>query len=209
MLNTPWHNNTDEDYEEAALACEVWVVMPAEGHARIKRLLRYDKRTTSASSNGRALTRDVPELGLRAGDRLEPCESLPDVGDFEHISVFPARVQFWRPSQASIVHHRCPLWQPEFGLTPARSIAIDLLHSYYLGPLQVWARESFWMLLECGIWKSAGHTDKENMVMAVSVLQRELFSFYAEAATTNPGEDLSRLAALTPKMLGIGGKSKR
>lgn len=209
LISTPWHNNLEQDYEEAAPACEVCAVMSAEAHATIKRLLRYDKRTNSASSFGRALTRGVAELGLRTGDRLEPCESLPDVVEFEHISVFPAKVLFWRPSKANTVHHRCPLWQPEFGLTPARSIAIDLLHSYYLGPLQVWARESCWMRLESGIWKAPGHTEKENIVMTVSILQRELFSFYAGAATTHPGEDISKMAALTAKMLGVGGKSKR
>lgn len=59
---------TQAEYDAACSRCEVWVdVNTAAQHGLILGALRYDKRPTA---NGRALQRDLPELGLCAYDRL-------------------------------------------------------------------------------------------------------------------------------------------
>ena len=45
----------------------------------------------------------LPTGRLEAGDRLEPCPELEDVGDFDNIDDFPTRVLFWRSHTK-----RCP-----------------------------------------------------------------------------------------------------
>lgn len=68
---------------------------------------------------------------------------------------------FWRRARDIVVQHRCPLWPTELGITPTRTTANDLLHSYYLGPLLLWARDSIWCLLEAHIWGNTETTEAE------------------------------------------------
>jgi hypothetical protein len=80
-----WHMNTDDEYTAACARCEVWVdIVDAEHHAAILNVLHFDKRADG--SRGRSLRRAVPPLLIH--DRLEPNPTLPDVGDFDLLSVF-------------------------------------------------------------------------------------------------------------------------
>ena len=63
------------------------------------------------------MTRNFPEMDLWKGWRLEPCDSLPDVAQFESITVFPARVLFWAPQEETFCKHRNPLLDPAIGVT--------------------------------------------------------------------------------------------
>eukprot|EP00969_Alexandrium_andersonii_P290052 12820137-Alexandrium_andersonii.AAC.1 len=87
---------TPEDYIEACEACEKWATF--EDRAQVQTVaaaLFWDKR--KQGSKGRALSRNIPEFGLERGDRLEPCDTLPDVAELENAAL-PIRVVFWRPS---------------------------------------------------------------------------------------------------------------
>ena len=68
------------------LRCEIWVEATQDQHRRLCEpgFLSYDKRDEGA--RGRALLRPFPELGLEAGDRLEPHLELMDVGKFELVA---------------------------------------------------------------------------------------------------------------------------
>eukprot|EP00969_Alexandrium_andersonii_P246987 10915701-Alexandrium_andersonii.AAC.1 len=84
--------------------------------------------------------RDMLDLGLRKGDRLEPNDDLPDIGLYESLDAFPRTVLFWRPSRETKVRHRNPLFD---GPTHADvlgisvlSLAIDTLHTLNLGVYQ-------------------------------------------------------------------------
>ena len=56
------------------------------------------------------MTADLPEYGLRAGDRLEPSKNVPDVGAFfVFIVAFPVVVLFWRATMETSARHRNPL----------------------------------------------------------------------------------------------------
>eukprot|EP00969_Alexandrium_andersonii_P050824 2233455-Alexandrium_andersonii.AAC.1 len=73
----------------------------------------------------------------------------------------PCQVLFWRPSRETLVRHRCPLWDATIGLTPSRVLAVDMLHTYYLGSLQVWGACAIWALLLSGVWGAFEPTAEE------------------------------------------------
>ena len=194
LTSTPFRVNSHADYDRAAEDCEIVVNLTTpEMHAALRGILSYDRRPHGA--RGRALTRDVLELSLRAGDRLDPAPSLLDVADFDAIAVFPVRNTFWRPARDTLVTHRCPLWNSSTGLT-STCISVDLLHTVYLGPCQTWGGVAIWALLKSGVWGAAESTEAEQVKMALAFMRAELFAFYRR------NQDVTRVARLTPKMIG-------
>ena len=84
---------------------------------------------------GRALSADIPHLGLRKYDRLLPTIQLLDVSNFEKRSV-PFSAHFWRMTKQDRVFHDCPFVTVGVpGLTYDKW-AVDGLHSWALGGLQ-------------------------------------------------------------------------
>ena len=102
LLSSPWHMNSDRDFEDACGRCEQWVTIKTEAQKRdVCNLLHYVKQNNTIG--GRMLFRDYPALHLRKGDRLEPSETLPDVANLDNC-VVPAAglsVLFWRPAMVS------------------------------------------------------------------------------------------------------------
>lgn len=206
LLGGPWHLNSDTDYDRAAAECEIQVSVTQEHHTLLKKILRYDKRPSA--KGGLVLTRGYPPLKLAAGDRLDQNDALPDTGSFFEIVTFPITLVFWRAARETLVNYRCPLWDASLGLTADATIALDLLHAYYLGPLQTWSRDVLWLLLSSGSF--GGHqTEHEKLVVGLSVIKHELFKFYREYDQRHPNAPLTRVSNLTPKMLGIGGGRKK
>lgn len=80
-----WRPNDDEDYEEACLRCEFRVTLDNRTRGICLERLRFDRRQDGA--RGLALSAPVPELKLRADDRLEPSEELPDVGKLSDVDL--------------------------------------------------------------------------------------------------------------------------
>jgi len=144
--------NEDEDYDAACEACEFWVLLESSAdHKAVCDNLYFDLKKQQGSI-GRALLSDIEHLGLRKDDRLEPHWLLMDVADFgTNIREFPTTVLFWRPLMNSICTHRCPLFDAALGITPKRSIALDLLHTLHLGVMLVWCNIALGMLLLSGI----------------------------------------------------------
>lgn len=208
MLGCPWHENTDQDFEEACVAAEISVVLSAEDLDLLKRTLSYDKRPTG--SHGRALVRDLPHLRLRKGDRLEPSPMLPDVGNLEALSP-PATVTFWRPENSSLVNHRCPLWDTAIGLTAMRCIAIDMLHTFHLGTVLEWVTKFVWHLLQINIFNRPETNAHERNIQSITLLKIRLNTWYAEYDRTHREEDrqITRLSDLTPKMVGAGARGSK
>ena len=197
-----WAINEDQDYFEACTRCEHIVLLRnTEDKRSIVRYLRYDKRKTGA--RGRALTRDVLVNGvnLRSNDRLEPSKQLPDVGGLDGITNFPLEVIFWRSSDSTLSRHRNPIFDPELGVTPKKSLVVDVLHAVFLGILLCWCRIAIWSLILCGAYGHSG-ANHEHIVAAVMVIRSHLMRFYKTYERENPGETLTRLADLTPSMLG-------
>lgn len=206
LAGAPWRTTTDEDFDRAAASCEQSVLVDSAAHTALKALLKYDQR--SGGSCGLSLRSDYEPLGLIAGDRVEPTEDMPDVAEFFVLSVFPVRVLFWRVARETLLRHRCPLWSPGLGITPTRVVAIDLLHTFYLGPLNLWAKEAIWALLDAHIWATPGHTETEKVLNGLRTIQHHLSRFYKKYDQEHRDDTLSRVSRLSPKMVGFGAKRK-
>eukprot|EP00969_Alexandrium_andersonii_P328166 14501164-Alexandrium_andersonii.AAC.1 len=59
-----------------------------------------------------------------------------------------------------------------------------------------------WALLTCGLWGANQPTAEEAHLAAVDCFRTALFSFYARWDAAHPNQPLTRVAKLTPKMLG-------
>jgi hypothetical protein len=82
--------------------------------------------------------------------------TVSDVGDFEAIDIFPSPLCCWRFSNECIARHRNPNFSRELGITPSKSLTVDVLHCISLGVLLVWCRHVVWMLIVSHVWTAAG-----------------------------------------------------
>ena len=203
MREVPWRNNIAGDYNEACEKCEIWVDVDRENHKRILRVLKYDK--SQAGARGRALTEDLPELGLREKDRLEPSGELLDVGRFEDLAFEgPAdvrRVLFWRRNMESNARHRNPLFSERVGIQPETSLTVDTLHAVYLGCMKDFCKHLCWFLIMSRIWR-VHQRQEEQVDHGVNVLKYQLRAWYRTRHRERPRETLTRINDITPKMLG-------
>jgi hypothetical protein len=209
MERLGWMINEDDDYFAACDRCEINVrILQNQDLERIENFLRYDKRD-HGGSKGRALTRDLVINGtqLQANDRLEPSRSLPNVGELHLVDEFPTIILFWRVSDETLTRHRNPLFDRTIGITPRRSLTVDVLHAFFLGVLNIWAKIALWKLIEAGAYGNLG-TQAENLRAAALVLRSALMSWYKRYAADHKGENLTRVADLTVKMLGTSADPK-
>ena len=203
-LPTEWVLNTDESFETACARCEFWVTLDAASHADVVDATFYDKR--QGGSHGRALNQDFPALGLCKGDRLEPSACLLDIGaGFDNLDFSLGqthRVLFWRPVRETVCQHRNPLFDRHsgttLGITPVRSVAIDMLHTFYLGILHAFCSFLVWECLRARIWGDLGN-ELPNTILRMRI---DLFFFYKEYRDAGSGHPLTELVDLTPNMLG-------
>ena len=138
-------------------------------------------------------------LSLIPGDRLEPSPILLDVADFDLINTFPVVVIFWSVASQSRALHRNPLFSEELGVG-LHSLAIDILHTLYLGVVARWVVAALWLLV--AILGTYGGTEEAKNQQAIEILRCELFSFYGRRYREHPKEKISELSTLTLNMLG-------
>ena len=204
----PWRENAEGEYFAACTRCEIWVEIDAAAHRAIKSLLVFDKR--QEGSHGRALLPPgLPDLGLRAGDRLEPHRGLMDIGEgFDDLdcSAGAVRVLFWRPEREFMTRHRNPMFDIELGLTPSRSLTVDTLHCLYLGVLLDVCKVIVWWLIEHGKWGVVG-TLYEQVQVAAMRIRYEFEAWMRDRRQANPGEGLTR-AFVGWKKLGTHSEPK-
>ena len=83
----------------------------AAQHANVVAHLAWRKQNSGPC--GRALAADIPALGLKKHDRLEPWTGLQYIGDeFDQLqptAARPVRVCLWRRSEETATRHRSPL----------------------------------------------------------------------------------------------------
>ena len=80
---------------------------------------------------GLGLCTDWPALGLRKGDRIEPCPTLLDWQSLYRIQ--PDTLLFWHRAEEGGVRHRNPLFSCELGTSLDCSYAPDTMHTWCLG----------------------------------------------------------------------------
>lgn len=133
-LGAPFPEKTLAHFDRACRGCEVASqVRSADERSRLKATLACDK--TRGGSARRALQADLPELGLRRKDRLEPSQSHLDVVMFGDINL-PSTVVLWRRPEGTAAHHRNPLFSPAIGVEPLH-LGLDWLHTRSLGVVAV------------------------------------------------------------------------
>ena len=189
---------TLQDYRDACNRCQIVVTIDRFEHTIIRAALRYDKTKTGA--RGRALTSDIPALGLLAGDRLEQTSQHPDIGAFEMIHDFPATVCFWRRSLETITRHDNPLFHVP-GVGP-ELLMIDVLHVLYLGIAQPFIVRLFWKLLTNNAWQVQALSADERNQLGVLRLRAELMHWYK----THRAEGFTEVQDLSLSMLGTNSK---
>ena len=200
-----WLVNSEQDYFSACSRCEKIVTLRNKQDVdAIVSILRYDRRKHGV--HGRALVAGIVIQGVQllVNDRLEPSLGLPDIGALEHRTEFPFQIIFWRTSEESLARHRNPVFEPELGITPARSVVVDVLHAVFLGILLVWCRCAVWTLLLNGAYGHAGE-NHEHLTISILVLRSNLMEWYP-AYEKRAKEKLTRVADLTPSMLGKPGE---
>lgn len=203
ILELRWPSTTAANYEAACVRCERLVTLTDETKALVLQYLRYDKR--DSGSHGRALTQNIPSLGLLANDRLEPSPALPNVAGLEELQM-PATVTFWRPSEESICRHRNPLFCARIGLSVV-SLTVDTLHALYLGVMNRWCAIVIWFLFSSGVFGANGAAD-ENLRNSILLLRNTLTTWYGDDRRANPSRVLTRLNDLTVKMVGTSAEPK-
>ena len=110
ILSFSWREHDDDVNDIAFNRCEKMVVVTAESHQAILDAgLRYSKKMIDFTMCGRLLNSDVPALGLLREDRLEPCNALPNTGDFEKLEpTSGVTAVLWRAKQDTLCRHRNP-----------------------------------------------------------------------------------------------------
>ena len=139
---------------------------------RIYASLIYKKKC-----RGRCLKQDMVSLGLKRGNRLEPSEEMPDVGMFETMTV-PFLALFWIwGKDARILHTNPLLLIPGFTLD---KWAIDLLHTWHLGPIQAFVALVLFMLLASGLWTPTSRylDQKDKDQLSLLNIKSELYGWY-------------------------------
>ena len=200
--------NEDDDYYESCDRCEIHIVL---ARCTLTLLLNVGKlwQDKRADGNkGRCLSADVPSLGLRRGDRLEPSVAVMDVFALERIVSFPFPIVFWRSSMETVCRHRNPIFIRELGLSPYKVLTIDLLHCLFLSILNAFCQYVILFLLECGTWGPYGsETQRETSIL---IFKAALFQWYKDRHKLDSKENLTRLSDFTKSMLGEddGGKLK-
>ena len=198
-LGLRWRENQDPDYFDACNRCEVKIQLNRRQHSQLVEHLKYDKR--KHGSRGRTVMCDIPDLGIKTGDRLEVGADVVDVGKFDVIDSFPISCIFWRPANETLTRHRNPLFDFHAGISPLRSLALDTLHIVYLGIMNVYCRVAVWYLLQSPAFAGPGATD-EALQTAVMAFAFELQEFYKTYAKAHPEEVLTRCTDFTMKMVG-------
>ena len=161
------------DYRAACERCEQWRVIETQGvYLKLRAVLFYDKRATGA--RGLCLKEDLPDLRLLKGDRVEPCEDVPDIGMLEHLEEFPARVLFWRPSAETLARHKNPLFNDAIGFTPYRCVGVDWLHTLSLGIFQTWCSATLHELFRVDAWQTLSANEAARVRMSTQRLSAEL-----------------------------------
>jgi hypothetical protein len=141
-------------------------------------------------------------LGLRKHDKLPPQFCLGfDVLSFRTRSVFPVNVVFWWKDYETISRNRNPLFNRTCGMEPQRILIQDSLHALFLGVMLVFARLGVWFMVGSGIYGALGGRD-ERIQVACILLTNALKRFYRQQHDADPTQNLTRINAMKPKMIG-------
>jgi len=139
----------------------------------------------SGPTGSRYVYKDIVTLTLKAGHRLEPCEKLRDIHQFEHQDC-PFDCVFWRGVKTDRITHSTPLWDIE-GMSLSM-FGIDMLHTWALGAMQSFVGFTFWHFLRSKVfssglaWLSLEEDEKIGMIQVKS----EMWRYYRARRKRDP-----------------------
>ena len=193
-----------DTYEDACRKSEININVDSE---EVRKLvleeggLRYDKRK---KGNGLVIQKNVPTLGLRKWDRLDPNCSLPDTAHV-YDKALPFVCSFWRCSRdkkgrsMDRLTRRNPIFCEGVGVSPETVLHTDTLHTLYLGIFARYVFEVLMTAIEEDIWGIGGTKDERTQLAC----RRLLNDFKTWAQDPQNAVPLSyQIRTLTPKMLG-------
>ena len=196
-LGMPKGPKTLLHYQAACDSAEIHVrVTTADQLRRITTNLFFDKRLHG--QRGRCLLRDIIELGLNKGDRLEPSIEVIEVLSIDAMSP-PFDLVFWRTANETITKHRNPLFNSSIGCSPGLTLGIGWLHATSLGVLQFFVMHLLHELLHLNVFGFSG-TSAVVFDLGVRRLKSELWAWYS--GEEKAGRKHNRLTTLVGTMLG-------
>ena len=198
VIGFPWAKKGLTEYEATCRAAEI-TIDPLTPSLWKKLLANLSYDTRSTIHFGRCLVVDLPEHGLRRGDRLEPSVDIPDTGDGLNARC-PPRVVFWRHSSDLMTIHRNPVFDPETGVVPDKVLAMDWLHVMPLGVLRYFNGSLVWALISAGAWVRGNVHATVLLERSVGRMKSELFAWYSREASA--GRHHCRVQALTHGVVG-------
>ena len=193
-------SNEEQDYFNDCERCEIRIVLRnQDDHKLVQSELFYDKG--NKLSPGRVLKNGIPSLGLKKGDRLELCERLQNLDNFDVIGRFPTEILFWRKENEVSTKRRNPLFNRATGVTPQKTMTSDLLHAMYLGTMKRWCKITIWKLIEAGTWGEGIMNFEELFQKSILTINNQLDNWYKRRHRSKPEEKLTR-CKLTKGKLG-------
>ena len=199
-----WLLRTHEDYENACRACEVDVqIQTPEQKESLIQALRPVKAKKDIGGLWARSDIAINGVNLKKNDRLEPSRAVPDIFGLAKLNV-PFTATFWRPRRGDrdleiidSLHHRCPLFSEELGTSPHRTLAVDALHTLFLGPILRFISCVLWRILLMNPWRVNGDLD--------TVLNIGIMWLNGDLETWQVQENVDlnrRVHGLTLKMMG-------
>ena len=196
---------SDDTYEAACAVCEIRCAFVSQADLdSVRAELFFDP--LGQTHQGRALGKRFPHLGLKIGDRVEPCAELPDVAMLDSLRA-PCTVLFWRPANEVGVKRRCPLFNPSIGIG-IQSLVCDVMHCMYLGNLQRWVSFVWWKLCLGNAWQVPASGEKEMVHLSIGLLRAEYHRWIKRYRKNHPEEakSITEVPNISRKILGEQGK---
>ena len=189
-------------YDDECKRCELIVDIPTE---LIRSAILVDgglHADPSRQDMGRTLAKDLPALGLRRGDRLEPSSELRDTSKFESRPL-PFRCTFWRQHRdnrgrlSTFTLRRNPLFCKELGTSPTTTLHLDSLHTVYLGIFMFYVHAVIMAMWRANVFQCHG-PEKAKQVANLDIF----FSLYKTWCNTNQVPLNYQLNQFTHSMVG-------
>ena len=215
----PWDDFSNVDYQAGINRCliKVQIVSDADRASIMASPLEFDKSLLSKGGRlGRILNNDVvlahgPNAGFKLlrYDRLHPSPDLLDVGGFNNRTARPVPFELWlwrfdgAPGASRLLHYAPLMGVRGVGM---ESWAIDILHTWHLGPLSRLIAMMIWFLLlsDCfGVTLPWMHHE-DTIQLQLSRLRGALRAHYRDQRRNDPdwSTRASQVWTLTVKMLG-------
>ena len=196
-----WPRTTFAEYSSSCDRAEIWVTLDKDQFLAVRAKLRSDRRV--AGVRGIALVRDIDNLNLEKGDRLEPHAGMPDIGAIEHIKLDEGqtvRLLFWRKRLESLARHRNPLFSERLGTTPQRVLTLDWLHILSLGVWKQCLGPFVQTLFQQDVWQTKTTTVESRAEASTLRMKSDLFAWYASEKSA--GRTPTEVQNIVPTMFG-------